>query len=81
MYYYLFRARAPTTWSYPIIKQQVEQQFQNVAMPSDWSSNYQKYIDQNYVAIQVIKSTYNVETYEQQPSQLRSHTIDHFIVL
>jgi hypothetical protein len=62
--------RAPPTSNYPLIKQQVEQQFENVTTPSDWSSNYKTYIDQNYVAVQVIKSTYNVEDYKQQPGEL-----------
>jgi len=54
-----------------MIKQQVEQ-FKNVTMPSDWSSNYKTYIDQNYVAVQVIKSTYNVKNYEENPGKLRT---------
>jgi len=54
-----------------MIKQQVEQ-FENVTMPSDWSSNYKTYIDQNYVAVQVIKSTYNVKNYEENPGELRT---------
>jgi len=64
-------SRAPTIWNYLLIKEQVEQQFKNVTMPSDWSSNYKTYIDQNYVAVQVIKSTYNVKNYEQQPGELK----------
>jgi hypothetical protein len=60
-------SRSPTVWSYSSIKQQVEQQFKNVTMPSDWSTNYETYIDQNYVAVQVTKSTYNVKDYQQKP--------------
>lgn len=63
-------SRAPTIWSYPKIKEQVEQQFKNVTMPSDWSTNYQTYIDQSYIAVEVIKSTYNVKSYEQKPGEL-----------
>lgn len=56
---------------YLLIKQQIDQQFKNVTMPSDWSSNYKTYIDQNYIAVQVLKSTYNVKDYEQKPGELK----------
>ena len=58
--------RAPPSWNYAVIKQLVEQQLSDVPLPTDWSSNYRSYIDRNYVAVQVIKSTYSVESYEEE---------------
>ena len=69
--------RAPPSWNYAVIKQLVEQQLSDVPLPTDWSSNYRSYIDRNYVAVQVIKSTYSVESYEEGKGSLE-HQLSRF---
>ncbi|CAF1522920.1 unnamed protein product, partial [Didymodactylos carnosus] len=57
---------APRTYELDYIKKNIESK--NVSLPMDWNISYSTYINNNYVAIKVIRLSNIVENYAQQPT-------------
>lgn len=60
-------SKTPPKWLVNDIKQFVEQN-SSIPRPLDWSTNWKRHVDENYLSVELIRETISLESYIQRPT-------------